>query len=615
MRWVIFLTTICMPFSVLTSVVARAEGRPEIDPDQIVHKSVGDHLPLRPMKVEDGTLYYEEGTEVAVYGVNYQTMLSYERPKLAQMNIPLTGEALNEIARTDLQHIRRMNHTMVRAHLTPADMSGPDGGLRDSPYLDNLDFVIAECGRLGIYFYLTMLNEIAGRYHFKDSFLTENDRRSMWARKHWLTDPEKIEQTRRFMTELLNRKNPYNGLLYKDDPTLALVEPINEPSYFAFEDLADPEVAYHKEQFEDWAKEKNLAADKEAFGRFRHDYVKAYINSMTALIRGTGYNNPVVWNCNWQGRIVDEEDVYQAIAESDVDVISITAYPLKQKIPGAVWKTETDTADINIFPELDAHYLNYEKLRWILGTRFQDKAKVFYEFEANQNKSAYAYPAMARFQRALGAQSVTMWTYSLMPTAPHQHGGHYLNYLTTPQKAASTTAAAEIFRKTPRYTPFTTGVKDLVVWDLIDGTAAASFELDLAVVSTPDVYVNSEQVDWDPKPFPIESVPGQIVGYGSSDFVSYAGKGIYTLDLAKDSIRLEINPDAEWLVTPWTTRSYDKPKVKLNDDVEYPLTLKIPGWELIQSIHRIEGGQRTEVDFDSNTSRFNASPGIYEIIK
>jgi hypothetical protein len=602
-----------MALSGLTSLAASAEGQPEIDPNEILHKPVGDHLPLRPMKVENGTLYYEEGTEVAVYGVNYQTMLSYERPGLDTLGIPLTGAALNEIARTDLEHIKRMNHTVVRAHLTPADMSGPDGELRDSPYLDNLDFVIAECGRLGIYFNMSMLNDIAGRFHFKDSFLAEGEGKGFWARKHWLTDPVKVEQTRRFITELLNRKNPYNGLRYKDDPTLALVEIMNEPSYFAFEDLDKPDVAYHKKQFEDWARENDAPADEATFLRFRHDYVKAYINSMRAMIRDMGCEKPVIWNCNWQGRIVGEEDIYQAIAESDAEVISITAYPLKQKIPGPVWRTETDTGGMNIFPELDAHYLEYEKLRWILGKRFQDKAKIFYEFEANQNKAAYVYPAMARFQRALGAQSATMWTYTLLPKAPHQHGGHYLNYLTTPQKAASTIAAAEIFRKTPRYTPFTTGVVDRVVWELTDGAAAASFELDLAVVSTPDIYVNSETVDWNP--FPINGVPKQIIGYGSSEFVTYEGKGIYTLDLTDDSIRLEINPDADWLVTPWTKRSPDKPKVDLNYERTHPMTLKIPGREAIRSIHRIEDGKRTKLAVDPNISRFDVSPGIYEITR
>lgn len=87
-----------MAFSGLTSLAARAQGGLEIDPNEIMHKPVGHHLPLRPMKVENGTLYYEEGTEVAVYGVNYQTIEG--KKKLAWKNLEIdfskfAGQTIN----------------------------------------------------------------------------------------------------------------------------------------------------------------------------------------------------------------------------------------------------------------------------------------------------------------------------------------------------------------------------------------------------------------------------------------------------------------------------------------------------------------------------------------
>ena len=46
---------------------------------------------------------------------------------------------------------------------------------------------------------------------------------------------EAIAATRLYISQLLNRRNPYNGQLYKSHAALAVLELINEPAYQQFE--------------------------------------------------------------------------------------------------------------------------------------------------------------------------------------------------------------------------------------------------------------------------------------------------------------------------------------------------------------------------------------------
>jgi hypothetical protein len=80
-------------------------------------------------------------------------------------------------------------------------------------------------------------------------------------------------------------------------------------------------------------------------------------------------------------------------------------------------------------------------------------------------------------------------------------------------------------------------------------------------------------------------------------------------------IKLQINPDANWLIKPWVKAVYDKKKVELDYNVKRPMTLRIPGWTKIQSIHRVEDGKRTPVPFDNEKVSFEAFPGNYEITR
>ena len=88
--------------------------------------------------------------------------------------------------------------------------------------------------------------------------------------------------------------------------------------------------------------------------------------------------------------------------------------------------------------------------------RIANMVKVIYEFDASDMTGAYMYPAMAAVFRAEGVQSATQFQYDALPLAADNvcYKTHYLNLVYTPEKALSMAIAAEVFRRTPRGTPY-----------------------------------------------------------------------------------------------------------------------------------------------------------------
>ncbi len=54
----------------------RSRRSDEIVPAQMPRRRIGPRRPCRPIVCRDGVLTYEDGTEVALWGVNFQTALS-----------------------------------------------------------------------------------------------------------------------------------------------------------------------------------------------------------------------------------------------------------------------------------------------------------------------------------------------------------------------------------------------------------------------------------------------------------------------------------------------------------------------------------------------------------
>ena len=66
-------------------------------------------------------------------------------------------------------------------------------------------------------------------------------------------DKKAILATKRYIVQLLNRQNPYNGQIYKAHAALAVLEPINEPTYVSFDKWRLTNQGGNKDQYDRWS--------------------------------------------------------------------------------------------------------------------------------------------------------------------------------------------------------------------------------------------------------------------------------------------------------------------------------------------------------------------------
>ena len=581
----------------------RAPKNGEIDIEKVVTAKTGNHLPLRPITARNGVLIYPDGSEVALWGVNFQTALSWEyNGRLKKSGVSLTSEALKEVTDRNLDEIKKMGANMIRMHLLPSDFTDSSGNLRDSVYLDILDYTIAACRKRGIYFYLTFVNEMHGDY-FKDSFLAERDRRE------WITDPELVDKTAVYIKALLTHCNPYTNTEYYKETAIALFEISNEPGYVSYTELcSNPTFAGYRRTFDKWCEERGFNEFKNLhYNTFRYESVLAYINRMCAVVRDTGSTKPVGWNCNWPRMIERNQDVFHAVADSTADAVSFCFYPGQSDVKHPFWANPVDLSANNYLPFIDSNYREYMKLRWILGKQFAGKAKLVYEFETFYSQSSHLYPAMARLYRSLGVQAANMWTYSLTPSAEDLAKSHLLNLYCTPNKSASFVIAGKLFEETPRYTPFIADGRKSRVFD----SCAVSFEHNVSVWQDDDIYMQSRPSNW--KPFERNLNARHITACGSSPQVTYDGTGIYFVDILDDRVDITINPDHEFMQPHWDGAGIDRSKKvsKLDSSKLHRFILHHPGWQGKVHVFRVEDGKSLPVKTAGGRAVFDARPGQY----
>lgn len=178
--------------------------------------------------------------------------------------------------------LRKFGVNIVRQHAVWDELAVK--GRLDPQRLDAYDWWFAELKKNGIYtdwsvFYHWTVRRDSG-YPLFDDLAGEGDVRDTYG---VITAAPELRKLRdRVLVELLQRKNPYTGLRYADDPALAMVEMQNEDSIFFWNplnDLANPKPkkwAAHAKQlrqaFAAWVKRKYRTNDalKAAWGELRH---------------------------------------------------------------------------------------------------------------------------------------------------------------------------------------------------------------------------------------------------------------------------------------------------------------------------------------------------------
>ena len=326
------------------------------------------------MKVRDGVLRFADGSEVNLWGVNFQANLSWEhaaRMERQRLFVPLKAEALKKMTDESFAQIERLGCNVIRIHLCPADFFDGEGRLVERIWLELLDYTMAEARKRGIYVYLTLINEMkhSGTQMpaFKDSFAHK------YARVEWMVVPEAIAAAHHYTRALLNRVNPYDQTRYKNNPAIALIEPVNEPEYLTREQLS--KFPRMQQVYQDWLRVQGRRDDAKAFAAFRYESTLAYINGMVGLLREEGVKQPLVWNCGWPRNIQHNKEIFEAIADSKIDALSFCLYPGQDDLKVPYWKNPENLSGRNYFPYLQNVSDREDWMGWIRGPRFRLKGQ------------------------------------------------------------------------------------------------------------------------------------------------------------------------------------------------------------------------------------------------
>jgi len=564
------------------------------------------HAAQENIYMNNGRLYFPDGKELSLWGVNFQPCLSWEyNGRLRPAGVQLNSADLKKVTDTSLDELQRMGVNMIRCHLTPADFTDANGNLVQTVYLDILDYMVAEAAKRNIYVYLTFINHM-GNYFISTSFLNNN---AAEYRQKWIFDKSVVAKSKTYVTQLLNRTNPYMDKPYKSIPAIALWELINEPDYYSY--TAIQSTAYYSD-FLTWITANRSGVNNaNTYYDYRKQLVLNYINEMHTLIRAQGALQPVVWNCNWNGFRTGNEDVFEAIAQSDAEVVSFCNYPGQNLVPQDYWSHPVDlTASdySSYFKNLSDTYNGYG---WAKSFEFENKAKVVYEFEELFNQSSYLYPVMAQYYRSFGVQAATMWTYALGKSAPYINGSHFLSLTCTPAKAASFMVAHELFDNTPLYTVYNSTSTN----EQTGTNFALSKSKDLSMFVTADkFYYSGDVTNW--LPFTVSKKVKNIIGRGNSPLVSYNGTGDYTLKDINNELFITIEPNSIWLRLPWKNDTSNSLVTQLDYTTSNTMSITLDNWgSAVYTLLRINGTQREKVVVLSDLKNISIIPGNYVVVR
>ena len=348
----------------------------------------------REARVDAGGVmrWADDGSEVAVFGVNYYTPFALDYRILGER-----GYDRMETIRRDVAHFRRLGLSAIRLHCFDREFSTKEGAFVDNDHVKLLDYLIAHCASNGIYTVLTPIAAWGGGRWTSNT----NGFAAAVGMKDLTSRPDLLPAQVRFEDEFARHRNRYTGRRYADDPAVLCFELVNEPAY--------PDGT-------------------------TGERIAAYANALLAGIRRSGTRKPVFYSATWNRH-------NECIPFLKTDGVS-----------GVYYATGLESAHALKGTQLN----KVLKSSLAADERLVGKARIVYEFDAADTTGAYMYPAYARLFRSEGAQSATQFQYDSVVLADDNvsYRTHYLNLVYTPAKALSLAIAAEAFRCLPRGTEF-----------------------------------------------------------------------------------------------------------------------------------------------------------------
>lgn len=583
---------------------------------------------LQRMRVKDGILYYEDGSEVALWGVNYLVASSHHYVNLKELNLDF-----KKVIDKDFEHFSKMRMDVIRVQVFDREISDRKGNLKDNEHLDILDYLVCKCHQAGIYLFATAINwfstmeftkEVDQKYVFwwlED--LSDMGFSNFYSKEAMLWHDDALKAQENYLRQFVGHKNRYSGLCYGQDPAICVLEIINEPIYRIYQEMKEGikrgsqswfanerENSILKGKWESWLRDTNHIDTEDNYRLFRYEIIKNYLDRMISAMKSAGARQPIAF-CSWQHPFSGKTDegIREAIADSHADIVSSTKFTPD-------WSSEHG----NILPLLD----EMEQAEAVSDEKLKNKAKIIYEFEDAKNLNSALFPAFARLFRRYNVQIAAYFLYVPAPIAEYNTGWvrYLLNFLYTPRKTIGFMIAREAFHNIRRSERFSCPEDNQRF-----GHFAVSFAADLALMNADETYMHSNAISSDmfsefQKPL---SRVGKIVGYGNSPLVRYEGRGIYVIRIEDDNMEVEVFPDAVMLTSdPWHTDPYrtwcqhrymdirnTAPIARL-EAKNHKMRIRVPGWGAARA-WSIENGVEREIPCADMT--IEVTPGKYILEK
>lgn len=547
-----------------------------------------------------GKLIAPDGQEVRLWGVNFQTPISWEYNRLASVGVSKTAQGLNAVTDNNLDDVVRMGANHLRCHLTPADFTDENGHLvESSPYLDALDYLIAEAEKRGVYVSFAFLNHMG-------SWGTG----AAWAgqeRGSWIQNPDVVKCMKTYICELVSRTNKYSGKVYGQTPNIAYWELINEPEMYSYSSItSSPCNSYYR----DWLQKNGKTDSSEAYALYREETVKEYINSLKAAIRNKGDRHLVCWGLNWHRFRRGNTDLFKGVSESDVDIVAFCNYPGQDLVSQQYWNNTYNFNNQDFASWFNDQRRDENGYGWALTQPFAEKAIVVYEFETFFNQSAYLYGVQATYFRSLRVQATSMWTYTFNEIAPYMGGSHYLNLNTTPAKAATFLVASKIYQTAPYQTDFSSTPNEQKT-----DTYVISKSHNGAIFRTDKEFIHSCPVTADWNPLPPADDTKFIAGIGGDPLVEYSGSGLYFIEETSEGLSMEFTPNIEVVGNIYSGATYSNAKTKLDRVTKNSVKIHLPAWEMrAGTLYKLNGSSRQSMGNVSGAGNLKLAPGKYILV-
>jgi hypothetical protein len=251
--------------------------------------------------VRDGHLAFKDGTRARFWGVNIAganvfvdhvtavrvaTRLSAAGVNLVRLTrLDAPGAGLFDESTEDTQHLSRQG-------------------------LENLDFLIAELKKRGIYVYLDLLSD--RRFRTLDG-VADYERLGQGGRAAVCFNRRLQDQQKELAKRLLTHVNRYTDQPYAEEPALALLDLVNESSLLApecLESLPPPYAEELRRLFEGWCAANTvkappgevatlLRAGNRPALRFLAAQQETYYRDASSYLRGIGIKVPITGSSYW----------------------------------------------------------------------------------------------------------------------------------------------------------------------------------------------------------------------------------------------------------------------------------------------------------------------------